>query len=57
MTCNDDIQNQQNDQWQCKEESDAGYEEGSLPEGVGLSKADGHRAAVNVRLVAVVGHA
>ena len=53
---NDDVQRHQNDQWQCKEESDAGDEEESSPEGVGLSEADGHHAAVKVALVVIVGH-
>ena len=56
MARNDDVQRHQNDQWQCEEDSDACDEEQSLPEGVGLSEADGHRATVNVGLEVVVGH-
>jgi hypothetical protein len=57
VTRDDNVQRHQNDQWQCKEESDDGDEEESRPEGVSLSEADGHNAAVKVWLVVVVGHA
>jgi len=53
---NDDVQRHQNDQWQCEEDSDARDEKQFLPEGVGLSEADGHHAAVKVELVVVIGH-
>ena len=56
MARNDDIQRHQNDQRQCEEDGDAGDEEESLPEGVGLSEADGYCAAVKVGLVVIVGH-
>ena len=56
MARNDEVQRHQNDQWQCKEDGNAGDEEESLPEGVGLSETDGHRAAVKVGLMVVVGH-
>jgi len=56
MARDDEVQRHQNDQWQCKEDGDAWDEEESRPEGVGLSEADGHRTAVKVQLVVVVGH-
>ena len=56
MARNDDVQRHQNDQWQCEEDSDARDEKQFLPEGVGLSEADGHHAAVKVELVVVIGH-
>jgi hypothetical protein len=53
----DDVQRHQDDERQCKEESDAEDEEESYPEGVGLSEAHSHCAAVKVLLVVIIGHA
>lgn len=53
----DDVQRHQDDEWHREEEGDAEDEEKSRPEGVGLSEAHSHCAAVNVLLVVVIGHA